>query len=136
MCSTHAIHTHTLYGAINIYAGLPAPSGVIVDGVDDTSVRVSWRTVDGADRYTVTFAKTMEDGQPGLCRMATHTTNITVDAPNTNVSIDVGQAVDNDATTILRAYTTYTITVVAESNVTSSREISIPITVTTNQTSK
>ena len=105
---------------------------MIVDGVDDTSVTVSWQTVDDAVRYTVTFIKTME---PGLCRMDTHISSISVDAPITSISIDVGQKLDVNDTTMLRAYTTYSITVVAESDVTGSSEKSEPITVTTNQTS-
>ena len=118
------------------FIGPLAPSEVMVNGVDDTSVRVSWRTVDGADRYTVMFKKTMEDNQPGLCRMAIHTFSIPVLAPNTSISIDVGQMLDEGDTTMLRAYTTYSITVVAEDNVTGSSEQSTPITMTTNQTSK
>ena len=119
-----------------MYTGPPAPSGVMVDGVDDTSVRVSWGTVDDADRYTVTFKRTKGDDQEGLCKMATHIPSVSVDAPSTNASIGVGQMLAGDDTTMLRAYTTYSITVVAVNDVTGSSEDSASVTVTTNQTSK
>ena len=107
-----------------------------VDGVDDTSVRVSWQTVDGADRYIVTFTKTMGDEQKGVCRDATHIASVLVDAASISASIGVGQMLAPDDTTMLRAYTTYSITVVAESDETGSSENSEPVTVTTAQTSK
>ena len=107
-----------------------------MDGVDDTSVRVSWGAVDDADRYTVTFTKTMGNNQQGLCKMATHTLTVSIDAPSTSESIGVGQMLAADDTTMLRAYTTYSITVVAESDVRGSSEDSEPVTVTTAQTSK
>ena len=113
-----------------------APSGVMVDGVDDTSVRVSWQTVDGADRYIVTFTKTTGRSQQGLCFFDDHIARISVNAPSTSASIGVKQMVAHDDTTMLRAYNTYHITVVAESDVTGSSEHSEPITVTTAQTSK
>ena len=107
----------------------------MVDGVDDTSVRVSWQTVDDADRYTVTFTKTRGNSQQGPCIIDIHISRVSVDAPSTSASISVGQMVELDITT-LRAYTTYSITVVAESDVTGSSEDSEPVTVTTAQTSK
>ena len=111
-----------------------APSGVMVDSVDDSSVRVVWQTVDDADRYTVTFSQTMGHNQQGLCKMATHTLTVSVDVPS--ASIGVGQMLAGDYTTMLKAYTTYSITVIAESDVTGSSEGSEPVTVTTAQTSK
>ena len=112
-----------------------APSGVMVDGVDDTSVTVSWEAVDDADRYTVTFTKTKGNDQKGLCLPAVHTHTVSVDASSTSASIGVGQMLEGGDTTMLRAYTTYSITVVAESDVTGSSVDSEPITVTTAQTS-
>ena len=105
-----------------------------MDGVANTSVRVSWETVDDADRYTVIFTKTMGDDQRGLCLFTTHI--VRVNALNTSVSIDVGQMLDREDTTMLRAYTTYFITMFAVSNVAGSSEDSESITVTTTQTSK
>ena len=124
----HVLSPHTVPPA--------APSGVMVDGVDDTSVRVSWGTVDDADRYTVTFTKTRTTStQLGLCITANHVVSVSVDAPSTSASIGVGQMLAADDTTMLRAYTTYSITVVAESDVTGSSEGSEPFTVRTAQTS-
>ena len=109
----------------------------MVDGVDDTSVTMSWQRVDDADRYTVTFTKTRTTStQQGLCITADHVVSVSVDAPSTSASIGVGQMLAGDDTTMLRAYTTYSITVVAESDVTGSSEDSEPVTVTTAQTSK
>ena len=113
-----------------------APSGVMVDGVDDTSVRVSWGTVDDADRYTVTFTTPQGTSQQGLCIFNIHKATVSVDAPSTSASIGVGQMLELLDITMLRAYTTYSITVVAESDVTGSSEDSEPVTVTTAQTSK
>ena len=113
------------------------PAGVMVDDVDDTSVTVSWETVDDADRYTVTFTKTRTaDTQEGLCITDDHEASVSVVAPSTSASIGVGQMLAEDDTTMLRAYTTYSITVVAENNVTGSSGDSVAITVTTPQTSK
>ena len=118
------------------HTGPPAPSGVMVDGVNDTSVRVSWGTVDGADRYTVTFSTTTGSSQQGLCIFNIHRALVSVDAPSTSASIGVGQMLALLDTTMLRAYTTYSITVVAVNDVTGSSEDSEPVTVTTAQTSK
>ena len=113
-----------------------APAGVMVDGVDDTSVRVSWQAVDGADRYTVTFTKTVGNGQEGLCTTDNHIASVSVDAPSTTASIGVGQMLAQDDTTMLRAYTTYSITVVAVSDLLGSSGNSEPVTDTTAQTSR
>ena len=113
-----------------------APSGVMVDGEDDTSVRVSWGAVDDADRYTVAFTTTTGNSQQGLCVTDFHRATVSVDAPSTSASIGVGQMLAGDDTTMLRAYTTYSITVVAKSDVTGSSGDSEPVTVTTAQTSK
>ena len=108
----------------------------MVDSVDDTSVRLSWGTVDDADRYTVTFTKTQGNIQQGLCIFNIHQATESVDAPSTSASIGVGQMLELLDTTMLRAYTTYSITVVAENDVWGTSEDSEPVTVTTAQTSK
>ena len=95
-----------------------------------TSVTVSWQAVEDADRYTVTFNQTMGNG---LCLEASHTASVSV--TDNSTSIAVGQDVDKGDDDMLRAYTTYAITVVAESEWISS-ESSVPVTVTTAQTSK
>ena len=113
-----------------------APAGVMVDDEDDTSVTVSWETVDDADRYTVTFTKTKGDTQEGLCITADHIASVSVNAPSTSASIGVGQMLAPDDITMLRAYTTYSITVVAVNDVTGSSGDSEATTVTTAQMSK
>ena len=120
---------------ISPQTGPPTPSDVMVDDVDDTTVSVSWQTVDDADRYTVTFTKTTGNKQQGLCKAVNHIVHVSVDATNTSASIGVGQMLAGDDTTMLRAFTTYSITVVAESDVRGSSEDSEPVTVTTAQTS-
>ena len=107
------------------------------DGVDDTSVTVSWGAVDGADRYTVTFTKTTTmETQQGPCIPAGHEVTVSVDAPSTSTSVGVGEMLAADDTTMLGAYTTYSITVVAVNDVTGSSGDSVAITVTTAQISK
>ena len=106
-----------------------------MDGVNDTSVKVSWQTVDDADRYTVTFTKTTGNNQQGLCIFDIHRATVSVNARSTNASIGVGQMLAQYDTTMLRAYTTYSITVAAESDVRGSSEDSEPVTVITPQTS-
>ena len=91
--------------------------------VESTAVRVSWQAVENADRYTVTLSQTMGDDQLGLCREDSHTVSV----DTFNLSVIVGQT-DND---MLRAYTTYSITVVAESDAFCTKS---GIMVTTNQT--
>ena len=96
--------------------------------VKSTSVRVSWLEVDDADRYTVTLSQIMGDDQLGLCPEASQT--VTVNTPC--LSVVVGKTEDD----MLRAYTTYSITVVAQSAVWDKSQHSDPVTLTTTQTSK
>ena len=92
--------------------------------VQPHSVRVSWQAVEGADTYTVTFTQTMGDQQQGLCSDS-HSVSVSTEAPS--LSVVVGE---DD---ILRAFTTYSITVAASDALGSSEE-SQPMTVTTVQT--
>ena len=105
-----------------------------VSDIGSTSVTVSWQAVEDADRYTVTFTQTMGDDQLGLCPSSSHIAIVSVDT--TSASIAVGQDVGRDDDDMLRAYTTYSITVVAESD--ESEQISsgdsVPVTFTTAQT--
>ena len=123
-----------IYFASHTEHPLAVPVGVMHD-VGSTSVTVSWQAVEDADRYTVTFTQTMGDDQLGLCTSAAHTASVSVDT--TSASIAVGQDVEIGDDDMLRAYTTYSITVVAESDVSGriSSEGSVPVTVTTAQTS-
>ena len=101
------------------------PRHVIANDVQPTSVLVSWQAVECADIYHVTLTQTMGDSQLGLCS-ASHNVSVNTSSPR----IVVGKA-NND---LLRAYTTYSITVVAMSDTCGSTEESEPITVTTHQT--
>ena len=77
--------------------------------VVSTSAKVSWQAVNNADRYTVTLSQTMGDDQLGLCPEDSHTVSVNT----SSLSVVVGQTGDD----ILKVYTTYSITVVAESDV-------------------
>ena len=93
---------------------IPRPKGVVAEIVlKPLSVRVSWQAVEDADRYNVTFTKAKGRFQEGPCKDYSHTATLSVDT--LNASIAVGQDVHGSETTMLRAYTTYFITVVAES---------------------
>ena len=102
------------------------PMNVMADNVGTTSVSVSWDAVNDADRYTVTFTRATGDEQEGTCPGSTHTATVTVNAPSTTASIDIGESVDS-ASDMLRAYSTYFITMVASNGVNSddSEQISI-----------
>ena len=100
------------------------PEGVSVSEVQPHSVRVSWQAVEGADTYTVTFTQTMGDQQLGLCSDS-HSVLVSTEGPS--LSVVVGE---DD---MLRAFTTYSITVVAVSDVSGSSGESQPMTVTTAQ---
>ena len=106
-----------------------------MNGVNDTSVSVSWQAVNDTDRYNVTFTKKPGNNQQGLCITDIHIARLSVDAPIASASIAVGKMLAQYNTTMLRAYTTYSIIVVAESDVSGSSEDSEPIIVTTAQTS-
>ena len=95
--------------------------------MESTSVRVSWETVDDADRYTVTLSMTTGDHQLGLCLGDSHTVSVNT----SSLSVVVGQSDDE----MLRPYSTYSITVVAESDVWGTTPHSQPITTTTAQIS-
>ena len=85
-----------------------------MDDVEPASVRVSWQSVENADNYTVTFTQAMGDDQEGLCSALSHTASVSV--TTTSATIAVGLDVGSSARDMLRAYTTYFITVVAVSD--------------------
>ena len=111
-----------------------------VDGSETTSVRVSWEAVEGADYYTVLFSAAVGDDQEGLCRDEPHSASDTVNGSTNdllmNVSIAVEEDVGSNVTSYLRAYTTYSVTVVAFSDVWGRTVGSEPITFTTPQRGK
>ena len=114
-------HTHTVPPPA-------APEGVSVSEVQPHSVRVSWQAVEGADTYTVRFTQTMgNEQQLGLCS-ATHFVSVSTEGSSLSVVVGEGD--------MLRAFTTYSITVTAVSAVLGSSEDSQPMTVTTAQTSR
>ena len=108
---------------------LEAPSGVSWSAIKSISVQVSWQAVENADIYTVTLTETEGADQRGLCPFSSHTVSV----DTTSLSVVVGQNHDD----MLRAYTTYSITVVAESDVwpSGSSTGSETIMFTTTQTS-
>ena len=81
---------------------------------EPSSVTVSWGAVEDADIYTVTLSQVQGTNQQGLCPNDYHTASLIVEAPSTTVSIAVG---DYTVIDILRAFTTYEVTVVAVSDV-------------------
>ena len=111
-----------------------------VDGSETTSVRVSWEAVEGADYYTVLFSAAVGDDQEGLCKDEPHSASDTVNGSTNdllmNVSIAVEEDVGSNVTSYLRAYTTYSVTVVAFSDVWGRTVGSEPITFTTPQRGK
>ena len=88
------------------------PMNVMAVNVGTTSVSVSWNAVNDADRYTVTFTRATGDEQKGVCDSGQHTATVTVNAPSTTASINIGENVES-AADMLRAYSTYFITMVA-----------------------
>ena len=121
----HTQNSKVLYILTHTVQPPAAPMGVSVSEVQPHSVRVSWQAVEGADTYNVTFTQTTGTEQQGLCSAA-HSVSVSTEGPS--LSVVVGE---ND---MLRAFTTYSITVTALSDVCSSED-SQPVTVTTAQTS-
>ena len=101
-----------------------APSGVVVNRKRITSVRVSWQAVEDADRYNVTLSKTLlYPYQRGVCYQGSHVVSVVT----SRLSVVVGQTAED----MLRPFTTYSVTVVAENNTSGSSEPSDPVTFTT-----
>ena len=103
------------------------PSGVVVNDIETHSVQVSWEAVENANHYNVRLTQTMGDNQLGLCSEF-HTVSV----KTSSLSVVVGK-INNE---MLRAYTTYSITLVAMSDVWGSSGESEPISFTTDQTSE
>ena len=82
--------------------------------VEPHSVRVSWQAVEGADMYTITFTQTMGTELQGLCSAA-HSGSVSTEG--SSLSVVVGED------EMLRAFTTYSITVTAVSAVLGSSEV-------------
>ena len=101
------------------------PCNVTVN-IQSTSVTVSWQAVKGAERYSVTLTQMMGDDQLGLCS-GSHTLSL----DTSSLSVFVGQTND----TMLRAYTTYAVTVTAMNHSWSIGGDSQPVIFTTDQES-
>ena len=103
-----------------------APTDVVVNRRRTTSVRVSWQGVLNADRYNVTLSKTLF--QRGACYKGSHIVSVVT----SGLSVVVGRTAED----MLRPFTTYSVTVVAENNTSGSSEPSDPVTFTTLRTSE
>ena len=115
------------HACIMFYYTDRAPGGVAVKNIQAHTVQVSWEKVQDADNYNVILTQILGDNQLGLCSES-HT--VLVDT--SSLTIVVGLIANN----MLRAYTTYSITVVAMSYVWGRSGDSKPIIVTTNQKSE
>ena len=103
---------------------------------ESLSVGVLWEEVDDADRYIVTFSQVQGAHQQGLCPFLSHTVNVTVSSPSTTVSVGVGGDVESTVTDVLRAYTTYEVTVKTVSDVRGTSQSSDTRRILTPQTSE
>ena len=115
---------------------LDTSNGVIAAAESDSSVRVYWQTVDDADRYIITFSQVQ--GTDGLqCHSDSHTASLTVDGgSSTTVSVAVAGDVESTVTDMLRAYTTYEVTVTAVSDRRGTGQPSTAVQLQTPQTSE
>ena len=120
--------------ALKLY--LPgSPENVTIEVAKNASVRVLWEAVEDADYYTVSFSQAVGDYQEGLCRDDPHSANVTV-FNTTTVTILFIEDLASNETSMLRAYTTYSVTVVAFSDVWGRTVGSEAVTFTTPQTSQ
>ena len=112
------------------------PNGVIAAAESHSSVRVYWQTVDDADKYIVTFSQVL--GTHGLqCHSDSHTASLTVDGgSSTTVSVAVAADVESTVTDMLRAYTTYAVTVTVVNNRKGTSQPSTAVELQTPQTSE
>ena len=104
-----------------------APDGVTVKDIQSHSIQVSWKAVEDANNYNVTLTQKMGDSQLGIC-----SESYTLSVDTSSLSVNVGQTSNE----MLKAYTTYSITVIAMSDVWGDSEDSEPIIITTNQTNE
>jgi hypothetical protein len=100
------------------------------------SVRVAWQAVEDADRYTLTFSLLRGEDQEGVCFQSFHTATVSVEAPpgqssTVSATIPVGSNVPGTVTDMLRAFSTYSVVVEAESDGMNSGLISEPARFTT-----
>ena len=111
-----------------------SPENVTIDLLKNDSVRVLWEAVEDADYYTVSFSQAVGDDQEGLCRDDPHSPNVTIF--NNTVNILFIEDFASNETSMLRAYITYSVTVLAFSDVWGRTVGSEAVTFTTPQTSQ
>ena len=102
---------------------------------ETTSVRVFWESVVDADSYTVTLSQAQGAEQEGLCSTESHSLTRS-DIMDTSASVHIGQDVGPSETGMLRAYTTYVMTVKTVSAVRGTSQDSQRRTVLTPHTSE
>ena len=100
-----------------------------MDDSESTSVSISWESVEDADYYTVSFSSTVGVYQKGLCTDDSHSANVTAHVPI--ASIPVAETESQNIT--LRAYTSYSVTVVGYSDMWGRTEGSHTVIFTTHQ---
>ena len=82
---------------------------------------------------TVSFSQAVGDDQEGLCRDDSHSASVTVRVPTASLAVAVVENVASNETHILKAYTTYSVTVVAFSDVWGRTVGSEAVSITTPQ---
>ena len=103
------------------------PTGVAVSDIQPHSIQVSWEDQPDADSYIVLYNTVVGDEQVGLCSNSTRSGSVTTDVPSTSITVGMDDG-------ILRAFTTYSITVVAVSEMIGMSQRSDPVILTTQQT--
>ena len=106
------------------------PTGVGVTNIHPHSVGLSWRAQSGVDSYTVKYTQTQGASQLGECKNSTHSGSVSTTNASTSITV---QGSGDD---MVRAFTTYSITVTAVSatNFPDSSAPSAAVVVTTTQT--
>ena len=99
----------------------PQEVAVGLGSSDPLTVAVSWQEVVDADRYTVRFTQLRGEDQLGNCDESVHRSSVSVAALRGEgqrvwAIIPVGTNVAMRVTDMLRAYTTYSVTVESDSD--------------------
>ena len=102
---------------------------------ETTSVTVSWESVGDADSYTVTLSQAQGAEQQGLCNIESHSLTLS-EIMTISAGVPIGKDVGPSETGVLRAYTTYVVTVKTVSAVRGTSQDSQRRTVFTPQTSE
>lgn len=116
--------------ALYIFNAETPQDRIIVNYTGPTTVQVSWQAVQDAERYIVTFTHLQSSGY------CSDSHNISIDVGTLSTSIGIEQNTVDSASMMLRAYTTYSITVASVSNETGSSVQSESVEFTTMQTGR